>query len=83
MARVNSARGGGGGSTGLSVGALVSPASDGVSVLRTDGARLGSADRGTREGLAVGAAVGIAVVGTAEGTAVGVVVGIAEGTAVG
>ena len=73
MVRVNSARAGGSGSTGLSVGALVSPGSDGVSVLRTLGARLGSAERGAREGLADGATVGIAVVGTAEGAADGCV----------
>ena len=79
MDRVNSASGGGGGSTGLSVGALVSPASDGVSVLRTDGARLGSGEMGARDGLTVGAADGSVVVGTTEGS----VVGVAEGAGAG
>jgi hypothetical protein len=79
MVTSNTAFGGGGGSTGLSVGGLVSPAVDGFSVGMTVGGRVGNAEAGAREGLSVGEAV----VGTEVGAVGTAVVGVADGIAVG
>jgi hypothetical protein len=51
-----SALGGGGGITGLSVGGLVSPLTDGFSVGTMVGGRVGNSEMGWREGLSVGEA---------------------------